>query len=257
LALALAGSLAAVPSPAAAGSPPAIRRPADPDASTPRMRAPGGQPQTDDRRVDVDHAGGWSSRRRVQLGILPLYSAYRRAFLGRPAGPIRGGGVGLDVDIELFAPVWLRASASYTAHPVQKEYTVADDESIVLSANAGTIHTAGAGGGIVFAMDLGRVMPILEAGAGIMLVRSPAAAVDGQRGGACIEGGGCDFGLVCSADNVCRQGVVPEVHAGAGLDVLLRDRWTLGAMIRYYALLTAPTVFPIYLHAGVRLAVRF
>ncbi len=193
----------------------------------------------------------------MHLGVTALYSAYRLAFLGRPSAPIRGGGVAVDLDIHLVTPVWLRVSGSYTGHPVQKEYAVAEDDSITLTANAGAIHTADVGGGVVFAMDLGRVIPMLEAGAGVMIVNTPAAAQDGQRGAACLDGGGCDVGLFCGADNVCRQGVVPEVHAGAALEILLKDRWTLGASIRYYALLLAPTVFPIYLQAGIRLGVRF
>jgi hypothetical protein len=269
-AAALAGSVAALvlagaPAPLAARAAPAgsdeapapIARPVDPDAATPRMRAPDGQAPTDDRRRDLDHAGGWSSRRRVHLGVTPLYSAFRMAFMGRPAGAIRGGGVALDLDIHLVTPVWLRISASYTGHPVQKEYAVAEDDSIVLSANAGAIHTADVGGGVVFAMDLGRVIPMLEAGLGVMVVSTPKAAQDGQRGAACLEGGGCDVGLFCAGDNVCHQGAVPELHAGAALEILLKDRWTLGASLRYYALLLAPTVFPIYLQAGVRLGVRF
>jgi hypothetical protein len=221
------------------------------------MRAPDGQLPTDEHKRDVEHAGGWSNRRRVQLALSPLYAAYRMAFLGRPVQAIRGGGVGIDVDVQLVTPVWLRLSASYTAHPVQREYTRDADDALVLSANAGTIHTADVGGGVMFAMDLGRVIPVLEAGLGIMLVRTPAAALDGQRGAACLDGGGCDTGLTCASDNVCRQGIIPEAHAGAALEILLRDRWTLGASIRYYALLTAPTVYPIYLQAGLRLAVRF
>jgi hypothetical protein len=221
------------------------------------MRAPDGQPPTDEHRGDVEHAGGWSNRRRVHLGITPLYAAYRLAFLGRPVQPIRGGGVALDVDVHLVEPVWLRLSASYSGHPVQREYTPNDDDEPVLSANAGTIHTADFGGGVMFAMDLGRVIPMLEAGLGIMVVSTPPAVLDGQRGAACLDGGGCDVGLACASDNVCRQSVIPEAHAGAAIEILLRDRWTLGASIRYYALLLAPTVFPIYLQAGVRVGVRF
>lgn len=222
------------------------------------MQPPGGQPRTDELRRNVGpNPRGWSNKRRVQLTVTPLYAAYRLPWIGGPSGPIRGGGVALDVDVHLVAPIYLRVSGSYSAHPVAPVYEVVEDEAPVLKANGGTIHSANVGGGIVFAMDLGRVMPMLEAGLGIMLINTPKAAQDGQRGGACLDGGGCDTGLACASDNVCRQGIVPEVHAGAALEILLSDRWTLGASIRYYALLLAPTVFPIYLQAGLRLGVRF
>lgn len=241
-----------------AAAPAPIARPVDPDAATPRMAPPGGQPRTDELRREVGpNRRGWSNKRRVQLTIAPLYAAYRTAFIGRPVAPLRGGGVALDVDVHLVAPVYLRVSSSYTAHPVAPVYEVPEGEAPVLRANGGVIHSLDVGGGILFAMDLGRVMPMLEAGLGILLITTPKAAQAGQRGAQCLDGGGCDVGLACASDNVCRQGIVPEIHAGAALEILLTDRWTLGASVRYYALLLAPTVFPIYLQAGLRLGVRF
>lgn len=244
----------------AAAKPPAVpARPVDPDAATPHMRAPGGQPPDDRRRWGQDWSGGGaSSRRRVALSLSPLFASYRLAFLGRPSHPIRGGGLGTDLDIELVSPVGIRLSAAYTGHRVFDEYERPDDGAPTLAARGGTLHTIDFGGAVVFAMDLGRVRPILEAGLGAMIIRSPNAAVDGQRGGACLSNGGCDVGLVCATqENVCRQGVVPRAHAGAAIEVAIGDRWSIAATIRYFSLLTAPTVFPVYLQTGVRLGVRF
>ena len=65
-------------------------------------------------------------------------------------------------------------------------------------------------------------------------------------------------GLLNSADQERLMDDVMDETFGLGpLEILLKDRWTLGASIRYYALLLAPTVFPIYLQAGLRLGVRF
>lgn len=230
----------------------------DPDAATPYMRAPGGQPQEDRRRWDGKWATDASSRRRVVLGLSGLFASYRLGFLGRPSKPLRGAGIGTDLDIEIYSPVGIRVSASYTAHRLRDEFDDPEDEPPTLSAREGTLHTVDFGGAVVFAMDIGRARPVLEAGLGAALIRTPVAAIDGQRGGACLSGGGCDVGLVCvAAENVCRQGITPRAHAGAAIEIAVGDRWTIAAMIRYFALLSAPSVFPVYLQAGARVGVRF
>lgn len=180
------------------------------------------------------------------------------AFLGRNARPLRGVGVGADIDALLAGPVGVRATASYSAHPVRAEYDVPDDGAPTLRANAGVIHTIDFGGAVLFAMDTGRARPTLEAGLGATIMRTPGFAQDGQFGGACLSGGGCDVGLVCAAEqNVCRQGIMPRAHAGAALEIMLGDRWSIAATVRYFALLTAPTVFPVYLQAGLKVIARF
>ncbi len=229
--------------------------PQDPDLAMPRLRAGGRQPATDEHRRQLPLVSNRARVRHVALMISPIYAAFRMAFLGRPRTPLRGGGVAFDVDIALWRPVWLRLGASYSGHPLTAQYDVQDDTTTPL-APGGTLHALAAGGAVVFGMDIGRVMPMLEAGAGIMVLRGPAGVQDGQLGRACLSGG-CDVGLQCAADNVCRQGALGEIHAGAGIEVQLADHLSLGATIRYFALLSAPTVFPVYLQAGLRLGVRF
>jgi hypothetical protein len=233
-------------------------RPADPDASTPQLAAPGGQPQ-DDRRRKFDHwAGNESRRRRVALSLGPIFASYRMSFLGREMRPLRGAGLGADVDAHLAGPVGVRATASYSAHPVRAEYDQPEDGPPTLRANAGVIHTVDFGGGVVFAMDTGRARPMLEAGLGATILRTPAFAQDGQLGGACVSGTGCDIGLFCAVEqNVCKQGIIPRAHAGAAVEIMLGDRWSIAATIRYFALLSAPTVFPVYLQAGLKVLARF
>ncbi|MBX7082162.1 MAG: hypothetical protein K1X88_23340 [Nannocystaceae bacterium] len=254
-ALAPAAAAAAGPPLRPAAPPPS--RPSDPD-DAPMLPPPGGQPRGSDLRRGDTWSRGFSSRRRVALSLAPVFASYRMAFLGRPLQPIRGGGVVADVDVLLRAPVWVRAGAAYTAHALFDEFTQAEGEAPSASARRGTLHTLDVYGAVVFAMDLGRVRPVLEAGLGGLMVRTPRAVQDGQLGGACLDGGGCDVGLVCATEqNVCRQGMIPRVHAGAAFEVMLRDRWSVGVMIRYYALLLAPTVFPVYLQTGLRATLRF
>jgi hypothetical protein len=67
----------------------------------------------------------------------------------------------------------------------------------------------------------------------------------------------CDTGLACSSENLCRVGLTPQLHAGFSLDVLLGDRFAVGGELRYFALLTAPMVYPVYLLAALRASIRF
>ncbi|MBK8237538.1 MAG: hypothetical protein IPK74_18500 [Deltaproteobacteria bacterium] len=261
LALALAGPGHAQASPTsdeAEANAAATARPRDPN-DAPMMAPRGGQPPTSDRRLGDDWSRGRSSRRRLALSVAPIFASYRLAFIGRPLQPARGGGLAVDLDVQLLAPLWLRVGASYSAHALFDQFERPEGEAPQQTARRGVLHTVDAGGALLLAMDLGRVRPMLEAGAGILLMRQPRDPVqDGQLGGACIDGGGCDVGLFCAtAQNVCRQGVVPCLHAGAGIEVLVADRFSIGVMLRYFALLLAPTVFPVYLQTGVRATVRF
>ncbi len=222
------------------------------------MVAPGGQPPDDRRRRAANWASNASSRRRVTLWLSPLFASYRLAFIGRPNQPIRGGGIGADVDVEIFSPIGLRLTASYSGHRLADQFMRPDDGAPTLAARGGTLHTVDFGAAVLFALDIGRVRPGLEAGIGGTLVRTPRAAVDGQRDGACLAGGGCDIGLMCATqENVCRQSVVPRIHGGAAIEVMLGDRWSVAATVRYFALVSAPSVFPVYLQAGLRAGVRF
>jgi hypothetical protein len=233
-------------------------RAADPDARTPRMRAGHGQPQPQSQRWDPPTVSGRDRHRRLQLTLLPIYAALRVPLFGRPQMPVRGGGVQLEGDVLLIDPVWLRLSVAHTVHPVADEYGRDADERIAQTAARGNFQATTAGLGLVYGLDLGRVLPLVEVGAGAMWLRGPEAIADGQQGAACRNDGTCDAGLTCNvAANVCEGGTIPQVHGGVGIDVMLADHWSVGASFRYFALLTAPQAFPIYLTAGARLGVRF
>jgi hypothetical protein len=234
--------------------------PRDPN-DLPPMPPPGGQPRPDDLRWDPAFANHFGERRRVQLTLMPIYASVRLDFIGRPQpaarNPMRGGGGGLELDIELLRPFWLRLVASHTVHPVDDRFATNDDDEIVQTAARGNVQATDAGLSAVYAMDFGRILPLLDVGLGVLWLRSPAAVVDGQLGGECLQSGACDPGLVCASDNTCQMTPVLELHAGVAVDVLITDRWTVGAGLRYFALLSNPAVYPVYLQGTVRGGIRF
>src|SRR5688572_19290899 len=105
--------------------------PRDPD-DLPPLPPPHAQPRTDDARWDPPTATGHAARRRVSVSLVPSFASFFRArFLGRPDRPARGGGAGLEADIHLIDPVWLRLVFSHTAHPVEDEFATGEDEQPV------------------------------------------------------------------------------------------------------------------------------
>ncbi len=200
----------------------------------------------------------FSDRHRVQLTVAPTYAAFRVAFLGRGSGPLRGGGAELDLDLRLLPWLFLRAFASHTTHPVSSEASFDEEEqSTVPLADGGLIQATDTGLSLVYNLDLGRFVPRVDVGAGLLFVRSPSGPLDGQWGGSCQADGVCDLGLDCRADDRCRPRPVFEAHAGIAVDLLIGQRWAVGAGVRYYALISALADLPVYIAANVRLSARF
>lgn len=216
------------------------------------------------RRFPSDFRGRFHKQRRLQLTVKPLFASIRTRFLGRPTlaqtrsipAPIRGGGAGLDLDVHLWRSFWLRLTGTYSAHPVQAEFT-RDDDELVQTARQGILHAGQTGGGVVYAFDVGRVLPLVELGMGAIWFRSPRAVQAGQLGSECLDGGVCDAGLICSPTNECQLGTVFEVHAGVAVDVQVTDHVALGAGLRYFAFLSDPSVYPVYLQVAGRVGFWF
>jgi hypothetical protein len=117
------------------------------------------------------------------------------------------------------------------------------------------------GASLVYPLDLGRVVSTVDVGGGGMIMSSPEGRVDGQRGRPCLSGGVCDFGLACGAQGTCEATVVPQFNLSLSVDVLLGVRWSLGAQIRYFGLLSSisdgANGLPQLLTVGLRLGVRW
>ena len=221
------------------------------------MRAPNNQPQPVELRTTPDLRRGYSRTRRVAITVAPLFASFRAPFIGRGDGRTHGVGIGGEVDVQIMKWLWIRAQASHSIHPVpDRRLADADDKTVVVAA-AGNIKATGFGLGPVIALDLGRFVPLIEGGIGGLRVATPEGVATGQINQKCQDGGGCDTGLKCGADNKCHQSVIPEVYFGGAVDVLVRRHWSFGAQFRYYALLSAPGKFPVFLVGGIRVAVRF
>lgn len=250
-------ALAALALPAVALPEPAAGAPARDPNDAPFMPDPEGQPVSAPLRRDVDHASPRSRRHRVLLTAAPVYASFRVPFLGRPQVPVRGGGFAAAAHVTLWRPLGLRASVAHTVHPVSDHFVRNDDDELEQTAGAGLYQATHAGLSATYTMDLGRVWTTLDAGAGGLRLQGPEAIGDGQLGAACRSEGVCDTGLVCGSDNVCAVGVTPQIHGGFSVDVMLGDRFAVGGELRYFALLSAPTSYPVYLWAALRASLRF
>lgn len=205
----------------------------------------------------------WGHRDRVRLTLSPIFASLRIPLAGRsdsPLDPNRGGGAQFDVDVPIFRPasLWLRLTGSYSGHRLPAAYARDEDDALQKTAAAGTLHIGHAAAALLYAMDRGRLQPMLELGLGPLWARTPQGVRDGQPGQACLSGDLCEFGSTCDvAANVCRPSTTFVVHGGVGLDLEVSRRASVGVGLRYFAALSNPSVYPIYLQAAMRFGLRF
>ena len=248
------------PSPRGHGSEP-LPRPVDPN-STPQLRSPLGgwgphrgaaPPPTKFRRANT--------RRTFQLTVSPQYAAIKAPLVGREDRVRRGGGASIEAELRALRWLFIRLLASYSAHPVGEETSSQSDAPRTPIASAGRYHATLFGASLVYPLDLGPVVSTVDVGGGGMIMSSPEGRVDGQRGRPCLSGGVCDFGLACGAQGTCEATVVPQFNLSLSVDVLLGVRWSLGAQIRYFGLLSSisdgANGLPQLLTVGLRLGVRW
>lgn len=205
------------------------------------------------------------TRRRVQVTLAPAYATLN--FETLPWGRrLHGYGVGGEIDLRLVRGLWLRTLATYSTHPVRALLQVDEaEESVEVLAPGGQLRTYGAGAAFAYALDIGRVMPVVELGVGGLWMQSPAHATPGALGGQCREVEPesdqfpCDTDLRCSAGGQCEQQPKLEVIAGIGVDVAVLHYMSWGLHVRYY-ISTDPASgfqFPTHLSLSLRASLRF
>lgn len=240
-----------------AADPFASAPPRDPD-DTPFMPAPNNQLGTWSTGRARPLTRGFDDDHRIMLSVVPTYAVIHVAYIGSRPRPLRGGGVAIEADVRLARWLFLRVFGSHTLHPVFEEQGInSETNEVVLLAKGGLVQATNTGASIVYALDIGRFVPRVDVGAGLLLARSPEGVQSGQWGQQCRQGGVCDLGLSCTVDNVCRPTAHPEFHAGIGFDVMIGRHWAAGLAVRYYALFQAISMLPIYLHGSLRLSARF
>lgn len=237
--------------------------PIDPN-DAPFMRPPNNQIGTAPPRTRPDIRQGWSARRRFALTVAPTYAMLRLPFQGRTTGNnqaprLHGAGVGAEFDVQAWRWIWVRAMGVYSGHPVGEERAQLNME-VVRTAPPGTIHVTSYGVGPVFALDLGRFLPLIEVGVAGLRVVTPTGGVTGQRGEACMANGACDVGLKCNSARICEVTTIGEMYLGLAVDLLVRRHLSFGAQFRYnvrFAELKSLNLTPGYLLGTLRLTVRF
>jgi hypothetical protein len=160
-----------------------------------------------------------AERRRVRIGVQPLYVL---ALTDRrdPSG----GGVGADVAYNLTDGLALRATGLLGWHAA---------DGMTPGTAGGTMSSFGAFAGITYALDVVRIVPSFDVGVGVL----------GLRG----------------TDHFSSGALVPNVTAfavelGFGFDWLVTHRWSLGAVVRYQAMLSTLDKAPGFLYAGPRVS---
>ncbi len=244
-------------------APPDPLEPPRRDPNTAPFMAPkhGGASPDGTRTYANEHGPRWGHRDRVRLTLSPLFASLRTPLAGRSDSaldPHRGAGAQFDVDVPIWRPIWLRMSGAYSGHRLPAASARNEDEAFEPTAAAGTLHIGHAAAALLYAMDRGRLQPMLEVGIGPMWARTPKGVLDGQPGQACLGGTVCEIGLSCDVEaNVCRPATTFVVHGGVSLDVEVTRRTSVGLGLRYFALLSNPQVYPVYVTAALRFGLRF
>jgi outer membrane protein W len=166
------------------------------------------------------HPGRASAEQReLQIGLQPVYGIT----YADDRSPSGGGG-NLQVSYGITDALAIQVHGGLTAHPLD-----ADMDKML---PAGLLMTWHASAGIMYSLDIVRIVPYFEASLGVLGVTTRAA------------------GTVKNEVNV-------GAEIGLGADYMLSRRWAVGVALRYHAFLTDLSHLPLYLTVGPRVVLRF
>jgi opacity protein-like surface antigen len=172
-----------------------------------------------------------AEQRELTLGLQPLYGL---TYLD--ARQASGGGGNLHLGYGITDAVGVQILAGASGHPLSP---IEPEDASMKGDPGGQLVTWHAAAGVVYALDVVRIVPFFEANIGVL-------------------------GLYRSTNPTGNQKTPTIEHAinvgaslGLGADYLITRRWSVGVAIRYHAFLTDLARIPIYLTVGPRVSLRF
>ncbi len=159
-----------------------------------------------------------AEQRELQLGLQPVYGI---TYIDQRSPS--GGGGNLQLSYGITDAVAVQLHGGLTAHPVEEDM----DKKLP----AGLLLTWHASVGVMYALDIVRIVPYFEASLGLLGVTTRTTAGSGTTLNA-----GAELGL--------------------GADYMLNRRWAVGVALRYHAFLTDLGRIPLYLTVGPRVVLR-
>lgn len=162
-----------------------------------------------------------AEQRELSIGLQP---AYGLTYIDQRT-PSGGGGF-MHLAYGITDALGVQVTGGATAHPV----AALEDEMNPLPA--GLLLTWQATAGIVYSLDIVRIVPFFEAGIGVL-------------------------GAMVRTEKGTEQTLGASASLGLGADYMITRRWALGVVIRYHLLLSDLERIPIYLTVGPRVVLRF
>jgi outer membrane protein W len=160
-----------------------------------------------------------AEQRELQLGLQPVYGV---TYIDQRSPS--GGGGNLQLSYGITDAVAIQLHGGLTAHPLD-----ADPDKMLA---AGLLMTWQGSVGVMYALDIVRVVPYFEASVGVLGVTTRTAM---------------------NTKTVINAGA----EIGLGADYMLNRRWAVGVAVRYHAFLTDLGNIPLYLTVGPRVVLRF
>lgn len=160
-----------------------------------------------------------AEQRELQLGLQPVYGL---TYIDKRTPS--GGGGNLQLSYGITDAVGIQLHGGLTDHPL------AEDKEEMLAA--GTLLTWHASLGIVYALDIVRIVPFFEASIGLL-------------------------GVTTMVNGAAKTSLNAGAELGLGADYMLNRRWAVGVAVRYHAFLTDLGRIPLYLTVGPRVVLRF
>lgn len=174
-----------------------------------------------------------AERGETQIGLQPAY-AITYAEQRSPSG----GGGDARIQYSLTDAVGIQAVGGLTAHPLT---ATAGSEDGDPKLPGGLLMAWYANLGVVYALDVVRIMPFFEASVGVLGLIARLDPVPGVKAAPALPPSSVHVGVML----------------GIGADYLVNRRFSVGVGLRYHANLTDLSRLPLHLTVGPRVSLRF